>query len=228
MRDNQKMAFYFFFGSPGAGKGTLARRCVTDLGWLQLSTGDLFRKHIAERTELGLKISHVIKSGGLVDDTLVLKVVEEWLNEKVKKETPIIFDGFPRTLKQAELFLALLSEKFPTIPVEIVELCLSDDEVVKRLLSRRVCENKACQMVYSLTTRPPKNDALCDECGAHVVQRVDDNEESIKNRLVVYHKHSQPLLDFYASKGIIKREINASVSMDSVFEMFEKMVGVAE
>lgn len=150
---------YIFFGPPGSGKGTLARMCQEKLGWVQLSTGDLFRKHISEGTELGKQIDFAIKSGTLVDDKIVTKMVEQWIEEHVATARAFIFDGFPRTLVQAELFFKLMKEKFAQLKMQLVEFEISDQTVIDRLSSRRVCQKSSCQAIYSIkkdSSRQPK------------------------------------------------------------------------
>jgi len=221
-------AFFLFFGSPGAGKGTLARMCVERLGWAQLSTGDLFRKHIAIGTQLGKHIDFVIKSGKLVDDEVVMEMVDQWIEEKKGGAKAFIFDGFPRTLKQARLFMDLIQKKFSPKQLLVVDLEISDEIVIKRLSSRRVCQDKACQAVYSVSkesTVQSKVDGICDRCGSQLVQREDDAAYTVKTRLDVYHRHAGELIEFFKQREVPIKTFDAQDPLEQIFENFVTLVG---
>ncbi len=219
--------FFLFFGSPGAGKGTLAQMCVERLGWAQLSTGDLFRKHIAEGTSIGKHIDFVIKSGKLVDDTVVMNMVSEWMQEKISEVDAIIFDGFPRTLPQAQLFTDLIKEKFSQSSLRVFELEVESELVIKRLSSRRVCSAKNCQTVFSVSPDSERQAAvpgICDRCGSKLIQRADDADETIRTRLTVYHKHANELLNFFKKSGVQIEKLDGYKPLDEVFENFVALV----
>lgn len=207
---NVRKAF-IFFGPPGAGKGTVSRRCVEQLGWLQLSTGDLFRKHIKEQTPLGQSIEKAIAEGKLVDDATVMDIVYEWIIQHKNVDKPLIFDGFPRTIKQAELFLEKIKKN--NITCQVLVLDIADQKVIDRLLMRRTCQNYNCQKIYSGAT--PNN--KCEVCGSDLYQRADDMAPTIKNRLLVYHQHANQLLKFYEENGIEIKKVNADQSIEKVF-----------
>lgn len=216
---------FIFCGPPGSGKGTLSQLCVNAFGWLQLSTGALFRKHRAERTKLGKQIDFAIKSGTLVSDEIVIDIVVQWVEEQYEKKSVMILDGFPRTLVQAENFLKIMQERFFDVPLEIVKFEISDDLVIRRLSSRRVCSNVGCQRIYSLfdqETRPLKAD-VCDICYSPLMQRDDDKEETIKNRLKTYYYHAASLLEFYKTHQIPIITLDAQESMKTVFDSFISM-----
>lgn len=218
--------FFIFFGAPGSGKGSLAGMCVERLGWRQLSTGNLFRKHISEGTELGNQIDFAIKSGKLVDDEVVVKMVAGWVFENISSTKAIILDGFPRTLVQAQIFMDLLKKDFPNASVSVVKLEISDEKVIARLSSRRTCQK--CNAIYSVvkeSERGPQVDNVCDSCESILVQRNDDKPETIVTRLEVYHKHAGQLLRFYEQLGVKIETMNVEKTLDKVFENFITLVG---
>jgi adenylate kinase len=220
---------FIFIGPPGAGKGTLASVCVEEHGWDQLSTGYLCRKHIAEGTEIGKSIDLIIKSGKLISDELVTEMVAEWLLEKQTSAQGIILDGFPRTVKQAEGFEKILQNSLRSINLHIVRLIVADSVVMERLSLRYVCSNKDCQAVYSAapgSVNAPKEADVCDQCGASLIRRADDNKESILKRLEIYHQHEKALLDFYKSIGREIVEVNVEKPLAMVFQEFKKQVGI--
>lgn len=219
-----------FIGPPGAGKGTLSQRCVKELGWTQLSTGDLCRQNIADRTELGNQIDFFIRSGKLIPDALMIDMVEEWLLKRLENIDVLILDGFPRTVVQAQALDELLRKPaFVKVKVSIVQLAIDDDIVTRRLLSRLVCPNKQCGMVYSteIAELKPRIDMQCDRCpGVSLVIRSDDTADSIKHRLAVYHKHAQELTDYYNKQGrngAVVLQVNKP--LHEVFADFKKTLG---
>jgi len=207
---NPRKAF-IFFGPPGAGKGTVSRRCVDELGWTQLSTGDLFRRHIKEQTALGKAIEKAIAEGKLVDDVTVIEVVYEWIVQYKEEVNPLIFDGFPRTIKQAQLFLEKMRKN--RIECMVIVLEIADEVVTERLLIRRTCQNYNCQKVYSVASHEEQK---CKVCGSLLYQRADDMLDTIKNRLKVYHQHANQLLCFYEDQGIKIKRINAEQTVEAV------------
>ncbi len=214
-------------GPPGAGKGSLAGLCINALGWKQLSTGNLCRKHIAEQTEIGKQIDFAIKSGKLVSDSLVTGAVEEWLEGSIDDAAAVILDGFPRTVAQAKSLEELLKKKEDSLRLKVVRLFVSDDIVIARLCNRYICSNIECQAVYSLgegSKLLPKVSMICDHCGHSLIRRKDDNEESVKERLKIYHKHEQDLLNFYADMNHHIAELNVERPLQDLFEDFKKTV----
>jgi adenylate kinase len=230
IRSGSSEEIFIFVGPPGSGKGSLASLCAERLGWNNLSTGNLCRKHIAEQTEIGKEIDFAIKSGKLVSDELISKMVEQWFVVEDAGQSVVILDGYPRTVKQAEIFDNLLKSSLENLKLHIVQLLVSDETVLQRLSSRLVCSNKECQAVYSAQAGSlcaPKVDNVCDICASKVVRRVDDDESAIHKRLQIYHQHTNNLLDFYHKMGYDIVKINVEKPLEMVFDDFMKTVGVA-
>lgn len=187
-------------GPPGVGKGTQAQKICEQFNAVQISTGDMLRGEIKARTELGIKANDLIKAGQLVPDDIILGMVENKLFGKDKPENYIL-DGFPRTIPQAEGL-----DKMYTQHGEKLDLVLSleapEELIIKRLSSRRSC--RACNQVYHLITMPPVKENECDKCGGPLFQREDDKAETVKNRLVVYKNQTEPLIEYYSKKGLLK------------------------
>lgn len=220
---------YIFLGPPGSGKGTLSNLCVKNLGWSQLSTGNLCRKHIAEQTEIGKLIDLALKSGKLISDELITDMVKDWLFEIIDSVDSVILDGFPRTLPQAQAFGKIITEKMSTMCAKVVKFSIPDEKVIARVGSRFVCKNKNCQTVYSLVENSnlaPKRSMICDNCDSELIRRSDDSVETITERLVTYHKHEQALIDYYVDTGFSVVDVNAERSIESLFEEFKRINGV--
>jgi len=222
-----KKKVYIFIGPPGSGKGTLSHLCVKTLGWIQLSTGNLCRKHIAEQTEIGKQIDFALKSGKLVSDSLINAMVHEWFLTTIKHADNVILDGYPRTVGQAHALHEFLKHHLSYIDVEIVRFSISDESVVSRICGRLVCVNKDCQEVYSTNpgSRVPSLHMRCDICSSDLGRRNDDAVAAVKDRLQTYHKHEQDLLSFYAQTPFSIKEFMAEKQLEEVFEEFKKIVG---
>ncbi len=204
-------------GPPGSGKGTQAKELEKRFGFVHISTGDLLRKAVREGTPVGKIAEKYMKEGVLVPDDVILNLV----NEALSRVTRFVLDGFPRNISQARKLEDIMQKIGGRIKRAIL-LDVSDDEIVKRLLARRICPS--CGRVYNLITSPPKDDNKCDVCGVQLVKRSDDNEETIRNRLAVYRKETAPLIKYYEERGILSR-VDASRSPE---EVFSSIVKVAE
>ncbi len=218
---------FIFSGPPGSGKGSLSQLCVTQLGFKQISTGDLCRQHIEKHTEIGKKIDFIIKSGKLIPDSLITKMVYEWFLMHAEDGASVILDGYPRTVVQAEAFYAMTVDGTLPLRVGVMQLVIEDAIVVKRLSSRQTCKNKECQAVYS--TLPASNllsqkAGICDRCEYEVEQRKDDMPEVIQERLRVYHQHEQELLKFYKKAGYKIIEIDGDKPLQNMFLQFQREI----
>jgi len=206
-------------GPPGAGKGTQAELFVETWGLEHISSGDIFRKHIKEKTQLGLKIKEYVDSGGLVPDDIVVEVVVQKINE-LGKEKGFILDGFPRTLNQAKI----LDEQLSRLGIDIDKvfyLDATEEIIVKRLSGRRIC--KECGTGYHLVNLPPKKTGICDRCGGQLYQRPDDMSATIQNRLHVYEQQTAELIEYYRQKGILAT-VNSDLSKDETFVLVRQII----
>ncbi len=189
-------------GAQGTGKGTVAGILSEKTGWPQISTGDIFRKNISENTELGIEANKYISKGNLVPDEITVPMVAARLSEEDAKNGAIL-DGFPRTIEQAIKLDEILEQQNRKLDL-VINLTTPRDEIITRILNRRVCSNQECKATYNLTMHPPKVEGICDKCGAKLKQREDDsNSDAIAKRLNIYDEKTKPLVDFYEKKGII-------------------------
>jgi len=226
---SQGKRVFIFLGPPGSGKGSLSKLCVNELGWEQLSTGNLCREHISNQTEIGKKIDFAIKSGKLVSDGLIVEMVKKWLDECLSAKECVILDGFPRTLAQAEALDVLLKERFSFSDLSVVKLVIEDEKVVARLSGRYICQNDRCQEVYSLikgSSLAPRKHMVCDACLGPLMRRSDDNKDSVKERLRTYHRHENKLLSFFETQGQAVTEFCVDKPLDVVFDNFKALVGL--
>ena len=188
-------------GAPGTGKGTIAGILSGELGIPQISTGDIFRKNIKEGTELGKLADSYISKGQLVPDDVTIKIVEDRLNQPDAKNG-VILDGFPRTVVQADKLKEILANKGEKVDITI-NLITPEEELIERIVNRRVCSNQECKAVYNIVLHPPKVAGICDKCGSELITRKDDNIETVKSRLEQYFTATSPLVDYYEKEGIL-------------------------
>jgi len=192
-------------GAPGTGKGTVAGILSEELGIPQISTGDIFRKNIKEKTELGILADSYMSKGNLVPDEVTINMVKNRLDEEDAKNGAIL-DGFPRTIPQADALEKMLEEKGVKIDL-VLNLSTPKEEIVERITTRRVCTNQNCKSVFNVKLNPPKVEGICDKCGSELITRADDTVEAIEVRLENYFKLTNPLTDYYESKGLLRTEI---------------------
>ncbi|MBZ5590168.1 MAG: adenylate kinase [Acidobacteriia bacterium] len=207
-------------GPPGAGKGTQAKRIAAAFELLHISTGDLLRDEVAKGTNLGQEAKGRMNRGELVPDELVGKMLAKRLHSQ-QAALGCAYDGYPRTTAQAVLLDGLLSELNRRVDV-VLFLNVPDGELLARLTGRRSCPS--CGAVFHLTTQPPKAEGVCDACGAALVQRDDDREDVVRERLRVYREHTAPLLEFYRGRRIL-REVAGGAVPDVVFQRMRDAMG---
>jgi len=188
-------------GAPGAGKGTVAKLLTELDGSVQISTGDILRGAVKAGSELGKKADAFMKAGDLVPDDLIMGIMEERLQEP-DCEKGFLLDGFPRTIPQAEELKTLLKRIGISLDMA-VNIDVAREVILDRLTTRRTCENSACQAIYNVKSNPPKVEGICDKCGSAVVQREDETEEAISNRLATYNEKTSPLIGYYDNEGLL-------------------------
>lgn len=206
------MKYYILFGPPGAGKGTQAAKISEKYHIPHISTGDIFRANIKEGTPLGKKASEYMNQGLLVPDELVCDLVEDRVMQADCGEGYLL-DGFPRTVFQAEHFDAFLKKNGGELE-KVIDIEVPDERIIPRMAGRRICSG--CGASYHMINMPPKKEGICDTCGAELYQRDDDKEETVKNRLNVYHDQTSPLIGYYTEKGK-NAVVDGDKSVDEVF-----------
>lgn len=217
----QKKKALILFGPPAAGKGTLASLCNDNFGWKQLATGNLCREQIAEKSELGMQLEALISAGSLVPDAIIMNMIEQWIRKNQDNIQGIIFDGTPRTAAQAEFIHEMLANKFPHFEIMIVRFDVDEQQLFDRIATRIICSNKSCQMVYSA-----KADELCEKCNSSLYKRLDDNADSLKNRLKEYYQYEKDVLNYYDKHGYVVHNINANEPIDKVFHQLKEIASV--
>ena len=207
-------------GPPGAGKGTQAARIVEKYGVPHISTGDIFRANIKAGTELGKRAQEYMNRVELVPDELVVEIATDRLAADDCKEG-FLLDGFPRTVFQAEKLDEFLASKGRKIE-HVLNIEVGRDDLMARLTGRRVC--KSCGASFHVVNIPPKQEGICDNCGAELVQRADDNEETASNRIEVYNRETKPLIDYYEKAGNIVN-IDGGKAAEEVFAAIADRLG---
>ncbi|MBR6400232.1 MAG: adenylate kinase [Firmicutes bacterium] len=195
-------------GCPGAGKGTQAKKLSKHFDIAHISTGDLLREQMKLGTELGKKVSEIMNAGGLVSDDIVSAMLAERIKADDCKKGYIL-DGYPRNVSQAEGLSAITGELDKVICFNV-----DDEIIVDRMTGRRGCPK--CGQMFHIKYNPPKHDGICDACGEALIQRKDDNEETVKNRLKVYHETTAPVIEYYKKKGILA-QIDGVGDIDEIF-----------
>ncbi len=207
-------------GAPGAGKGTQAKMIADKYGIPHISTGDIFRANIKNGTELGKKAKTYMDQGLLVPDELVVDLVVDRLAQE-DCEKGCVLDGFPRTIPQAESLDAALAAKGEAIDYAI-DVDVPDENIINRMSGRRACV--ACGATYHIVHIPTKVEGVCDRCGENLILRDDDKPETVKKRLDVYHAQTQPLIDYYTSKNVLK-SVDGTQDMEAVFAAIVEILG---
>jgi adenylate kinase len=199
-----------FLGPPGAGKGTQAKEVARHFGVPHLSTGDMFREHVGRGTELGLKAKPIMERGELVPDEIVLGMVEERIS-RPDCASGCVFDGFPRTIGQADKLDGMLGRR--GLGTRVVHIAVAYEPLFRRLTGRRSC--KVCGEIYNIYDRPPKVEGRCDKDGGELVHRADDRDDVIRERLAAYERQTKPLIDHYGARGVLV-EVDGGAAMDVV------------
>ncbi len=212
-------------GAPGTGKGTVAGILQERIGIKQVSTGDIFRENIKNGTELGKIADSYISKGQLVPDDITIGIVKKRLEDEDVKNG-IILDGFPRTVLQAQELDKILETKGQKIDL-VINLTTPEEEIIERIVNRRVCSNQECKTVYNLILNPPKKEGICDKCGSQLIKRKDDNIETVKQRFENYIKQTSPLIDYYEKQGnlytaVVSKQIN-KLGKDVAEDIIEKI-----
>ena len=199
-------------GAPGAGKGTMSERIMDDYHLIHVSTGDMLRAAVKNETAVGLKAQEYMNRGELVPDEIIHDIIVERFSQD-DMEAGFLFDGYPRTYAQAvdlDEILKQLGKKLDCV----INLNIEDQELIERITGRRLCP--ACGEIYNIFTKPSKVEGVCDRCGESLIQRKDDNLESLQVRLSEYHKNTQPVIEYYQELGIVK-DVDASQDKEDVY-----------
>lgn len=207
-------------GAPGAGKGTQAKQIAGKYGLPHISTGDIFRANIKNGTELGKEAKKYMDQGLLVPDELTVRLLLDRVSQEDCKKGYVL-DGFPRTIPQANVLDEALEKLGDRIDYAI-DVDVPDENIVRRMSGRRAC--LSCGATYHVAYAPPQKEGICDTCGSELVLRDDDKPETVQNRLHVYHEQTQPLIDFYARKGVL-RTVDGTQAVEDVFEAICKILG---
>lgn len=185
-------------GAPGSGKGTVAKLLSKTLNLVHISTGDMFREEVQKHTELGMEAQKYMEKGELVPDEITIKMIQG----RIQNSEGVVFDGFPRNKAQALALNEMLEVQNKKIDLAL-QLNIPDEDIIYRTVKRRTCSNKECGAIYNLEYRKPKVDGICDICGSPLTKRADDNEETIKNRLNVYHSRAEEILKFFEEENLL-------------------------
>ena len=207
-------------GAPGSGKGTYASRLKDYYGIPHISTGDIFREAIKEGTPTGLIAKKLIDNGEFVPDDITIQIVKERLSKDDCKKG-FLLDGFPRNTHQAEALDEILEELNIKLDTAL-DLLMDDERIITRIMNRRLCSS--CGKGYNLLTLKPKQDGVCDDCGAPLYQRADDNEDTVRNRLNIYNAQTKPLIEYYRNRGILK-SVDSDNYADIVVAEIIKILG---
>lgn len=205
--------YIIMLGAPGTGKGTIGNEICEKYNLTHLATGDIFRDEIKRETPLGKKANEYISKGELVPDEVTIAMVEGKLDEM----KDVLLDGFPRTIAQAEALKEYLNKNNKNITA-VINLNVPDEDIIKRTSSRVICSNKECGASYNTIFMPPKVEGICDKCGSPLIKRKDDNPETIKERLNVYYKNTQPLIDYYEKEGLLE-SIDINIYLENTKEV---------
>ena len=207
-------------GAPGAGKGTQAKKIAGKYGIPHVSTWDIFRANIKNGTKLGMQAKAYMDAGNLVPDEITIGMLLDRIHQE-DCEKGYVLDGFPRTIPQAESLTAALKERGESIDYAI-DVDVPDENIIRRMSGRRAC--LSCGATYHIVYNAPKKEGVCDQCGEPLVLRDDDKPETVQNRLNVYHRQTQPLIDYYKKEGVLA-QVDGTQDMEQVFQDIVKILG---
>ncbi len=207
-------------GAPGTGKGTMSSLIVDEYKVVHVSTGDMLREAVANKTEVGLKANEYMTKGQLVPDSVIHDIISERLAKNDIKQG-FLFDGYPRTYEQALDLADILKGLNMKIDC-VINLNLDEEVLKKRITGRRVCSK--CKEIYHIENKPSKVDGICDKCGGELIQRKDDTLESLSTRLEAYHASTKPVIDYYQQFGLVK-DVNADQKPEAVFKDIKAVLG---
>ena len=209
-------------GPPGTGKGTLSSKILKEKNAVQIATGDIFRYNISNKTELGMKAKSFMDKGDLVPDELTIDLVWDTFDKLDKEEnTIVLFDGFPRNMKQAKALDDGMEERNTEIS-KVVYFNVDSQILIDRITGRRVCPD--CGETYHIENHKPEKEGICDRCGGHLIQRNDDNYDTVKNRINIYNEQTSPLIDYYKEAGKLIT-IDGAKTPEEVFNEFNNKLG---
>ncbi len=204
-------------GPPGSGKGTQAKILVKNLGLVQLSTGDMLREAVKSGSDIGRKVAKIMDAGELVTDEIINSLIREKLKSK---NSGFIFDGYPRTLNQADSLEEQLDQAGASVDM-VIELTVDVDQLIDRIVGRLSCVN--CGAMFHKNNQPPKVEGICDVCGSDLIQRKDDNEESFRTRLLEYYQKTAPLTGYYHRAGLLQY-VSSVGSIEEISERIEATI----
>ena len=212
--------YIIMLGAQGTGKGTVAGLISKETGFPQISTGDIFRQNIKDKTELGIEADKYISKGNLVPDEITVPMVTNRLSDK-NAENGAILDGFPRTIDQAKKLDEILAKSGKKVDL-VINLTTPREELIDRMITRRVCPK--CKATFNTKLHPPKVDGICDNCGESLVQREDDsNPEAISRRLEIYEEKTSPLVEYYKERNVLRTEV-ISTSVNRLADVVSKEI----
>lgn len=209
-------------GPPGSGKGTQATALKERWGLPHIASGDLLRANVKENTELGQRAKPYMERGDLVPDSLIIDMMADRLSQP-DAGVGYILDGFPRTVAQAEALDARLAELGQGLDA-VIYLEVPEDEILRRLSGRRICPN--CNAIYQIHTMPPKREGICDKCGTALIQRADEQEDVVRNRLRVYGEQTEPLLTYYRGRGLL-HQVDGTIGVENVVREIQRILDAA-
>ena len=191
--------YIVMLGGPGSGKGTTSETLAQEFDIEHISTGDMLREEVHNKSKIGMQVEHLLADGKLVPDEIVTQLIKNRLRNS---DNGAVFDGYPRTLEQAKILTKILKELKVKLDIAI-ELDVPDEIIIQRIINRELCSNKKCGAIYNKKFKPSKREGICDRCGSKLLTRVDDNRETVQKRLDIYHKESEEIIKYYKENKLL-------------------------